>query len=472
MLLGLQRPPRDRQALFDGSGARWWTYGEPAYEVGRASEAITSTKALAFCFMANDVGSIAGYLAVLDRGHAAVLLDPALPPAPALTLFERYAPEFVIASASGALPPIPDGEYDAASCPSPSVRIWRRRAAAAEDVHPDLAVLLSTSGSTGSPKFVRLSRQNVASNAVAIVQSLGVGADDCAVTTLPLHYAYGLSVLNSHLAAGARLALTSESVVAPRLWALMREAGCTSLAGVPYTYQILNRIGLDHFEVPSLNTLTQAGGRLDDALILKFERAMRARGGRFVVMYGQTEATARMTYLPPEYLPEKVGAVGIPIPRGTIGIDGGAGAAAAGQQGEVVYSGPNVMLGYADCRRHLSLGDELGGTLRTGDVGYLDRDGLLRIVGRNSRMAKMFGLRLNLDEVEEQLRRFGPTAVVSGDNKILIFCEEGDEPEFARRRVELAARLRIHHSALEFCRVSALPRTASGKTDYHRLQRA
>jgi acyl-CoA synthetase (AMP-forming)/AMP-acid ligase II len=188
------------------------------------------------------------------------------------------------------------------------------------------------------------------------------------------------------------------------------------------------------------------------------------RGGRFYVMYGQTEATARMTILPWNKLPEKLGSVGLPIPGGRITING------TGPAGEVTYSGPNVMMGYANERADLALGDVLGGQLRTGDNGYLDQDGFLFIAGRAKRDAKVFGLRINLDEVEALLRARGPTAVIGGPDCLLVFCEYGNEEVFGAIRKELAATLKVNHQALQFFRVGQLPITSNGKIDYAQLQ--
>lgn len=474
VLIGFPRPPRARRALFDSTRGQWCTYGELTDAVERVGDELNAPrKALTFCFTANDVGSIVGYLAALGREHAVALIDRSFPAAVKSSLLDTYQPEFLLDAfaGGGALEELHHWAYEPVPCPDAFVHVWRRQDFADAPVHPDLAVLLSTSGSTGSPKFVRLSRKNIVSNAAAISEALGITSDECAITSLPIHYAYGLSVLNSHVVAGARLAITGDSVLTPAFWTLMRDARCTSFAGVPYTYQMLDRIGFHKFELPSLQTLTQAGGKLSDELILRFHRTMAAANGRFIVMYGQTEATARMAYLAPEYLPEKVGSVGVAVPGGRLWIECGDGKAwTQGQEGQVVYQGPNVMLGYAHDRNDLSLGNEQSGILHTGDIGFLDKDGFLRLTGRGSRIAKVFGLRLNLDEVEEQLRLHGPTAVIQDGNKLVIFCEHGNDRVFATYREQLSECLRLHQSALEFRRVQALPRTSFGKTDYYRLQ--
>jgi acyl-CoA synthetase (AMP-forming)/AMP-acid ligase II len=239
---------------------------------------------------------------------------------------------------------------------------------------------------------------------------------------------------------------------------------------VPYSYQILNRLGLSDLNVPSLQTLTQAGGKLESSFVTKFADLMGARGGRFFVMYGQTEATARIAILPSQSISAKLGSAGKAIPGGAISIEIEPGVPAPiGEVGELVYTGPNVMMGYATSRADLPLGDVLGGVLRTGDMASIDTDGFIYMAGRAKRDAKLYGLRINLDEVEDMLRKHGPTAIVSRDDKLKIFCEYGDAAAFAGYRRDLATRLQINHLAFEFVRVDKLPTKGSGKIDYQAL---
>jgi acyl-CoA synthetase (AMP-forming)/AMP-acid ligase II len=199
---------------------------------------------------------------------------------------------------------------------------------------------------------------------------------------------------------------------------------------------------------------------------------MGAKGGRLFVMYGQTEATARIAYVPPERLPEKLGSAGRAIPGGTLRIDGaGSGSNDRPASGEVIYEGPNVMMGYATQRADLAAGDELGGVLRTGDIGYLDDDGYLFLTGRSKRIAKVFGLRINLDEVELMLREHGPAAVVADDESLRGFCGFGTDDSVLELKSSLSRRLQLHPSALDLRRVDSLPVTSSGKIDYREVER-
>ncbi len=462
-------------ALYDGALKRWWTHEQLADTVRSLARLLEAPqRALVFSFCRSDIASIAWYLASLEGGHAVALLDEGLAGEFKQRLISTYAPDFVIsarpATDFGAADPRTLG-YE----PMPTGQqgwAWRRTAAPGPALHPRLAVLLATSGSTGNPRFVRLTLDNLLANAKSICQALDIQAHDRAISSLPMQYSYGLSVLNTHLLAGASVVVTEEGLTTPAFWQLFRDLRCHSFAGVPYSYQILSRLDLNKLAGPSLRVMTQAGGKLHDGLIARFHQLMADRGGaRFYVMYGQTEATARISVLPWDRLPEKLGSVGLAIPGGTLALQAADGAASAGREsGELVYTGPNVMMGYAASRDDLRLGDVLGGRLVTGDAAHFDADGFLFIDGRLKRDAKIFGLRINLDDIEAMLRVHGPTAVVAGSGKIVVFCEYGVDADYQRYRHELEAKLTVHHGAFQFVRLARIPTTSSGKIDYPALQ--
>lgn len=335
--------------------------------------------------------------------------------------------------------------------------------------HPDLAVLLSTSGSTGSPKLVRLSHRNILANARSIADYLQLSADDRAITNLPLHYSYGLSILNSHWAVGGSLVLHEGSVAARDFLERVDWHGVTGLAGVPYTYELLDQTGLRERTPPAaLRSMTQAGGRLAPELVAEFATYARANGIDFYVMYGQTEATARMAYLPPSLTLEHSDAVGIAIPGGRFTIETGDGETTApGEQGELVYSGPNVMMGYAQTRAELGLpaGPDV---LKTGDLA-VEKDGLFYIVGRKSRFAKIAGQRVAFGDLEQLLAARGVDAIVTGDDNVVAVALTGtSEPGAVRELVAEACRLPV--SMIAAAQVPVLPRLASGKIDYPALR--
>lgn len=291
-----------------------------------------------------------------------------------------------------------------------------RSATPPPDLHDDLALLLATSGSTGSPKLVRLSHDNLTSNAAAIATFLELGTDDIGITSLPLHYCYGLSVLHSHLLAGATTVLSRTSVVDRCFADAVHDHGVTTIAGVPHTFEMLEHVGPERVLAPTLRRMTQAGGRLPADRVLRWADRLERHGARLFVMYGQTEATARMAYVPPARLREAPGSIGIAVPGGSLRVDVDPALGLGDDVGELVYRGPNVMLGYAAAPDDLARGRDLD-ELRTGDLARRDpTTGMIELVGRRSRFVKPFGLRIDLDEVERRARSVAPAAVVVGDD--------------------------------------------------------
>ncbi len=342
-----------------------------------------------------------------------------------------------------------------------------RDPADAPATHPDLALLLSTSGSTGATKLVRLSARAVDANARAIVAGLALTADERAITTLPPSYAYGLSVIHSHLAVGATIILYAGSVVDPAFRAAIECHGATSLSGVPHSYELLDRAGLLDSLPETLRTLTQAGGRLAPELVASVATRARAAGKRFVVMYGQTEAVARIATL--EVDPGRVvaGAIGRAIPGGALAlVDPETGAPATGA-GELVYTGPNLMMGYAEAAADLARGHELT-ALRTGDLAERLPDGSYRVTGRRSRFIKPFGLRVALDAVEQRLAAAGVSAVAAGDDSLLVVAVLAPGDVAAAERL-VADQLGLPASHRAVLALDAVPRLASGKVDYPAL---
>ncbi|MCD6048123.1 MAG: phosphatase [Gammaproteobacteria bacterium] len=329
------------------------------------------------------------------------------------------------------------------------------------EIHPDLALLLSTSGTTGSPKLVRLSYRNLEANARSIAEYLKLDETERPITNLPLYYSYGLSVLNSHLLVGARILLTDQAITSRDFWTFAKEKSLTSLVGVPYTYQVLRQLRFNTMQLPSLRYMTQAGGKAQEDLLSFFAAWSLEKNLPFYVMYGQTEATARMSYLPPHLLHEKINSVGIAIPQGSFCIDGAT--------HELVYRGPNVMLGYAENLQDLRLGDCMQGVLSTGDLAEQDSEGCIYIKGRLKRFAKLYGLRINLDDVEKAIdAKFKVEAVcVSDDNRLFVFCiaETGLPATLA---LEIARLLNIDPRCVLIKEMAEVLRNSSGKIAYQK----
>ncbi|AVO28927.1 AMP-binding protein [Stenotrophomonas maltophilia] len=407
----------------------------------------------------SDVDAVALYLGALRSGRQVpLLLQPDTDPTLLGALVEHYQPDWV------ASPEQPATGYRTVYEGQALSLHLRNTAAALDPPHPDLALLLSTSGSTGSSKLVRLSFSGLDANASAIVDYLGLHADDRAITTLPLAYSFGMSILNSHLAVGGSVVLSEDSLMTREFWDSARRHRITSLSGVPATFEILRRMGLARLQLPSLRMLTQAGGRLRDELVAHFAESSQAHGLEFFVMYGQTEASPRISYVPAARIIEKVGSIGIPVPGGHMQVDA--------TTGELIYSGPNVMMGYATTRADLAKGDELQGVLRTGDLARVDEDGFHYITGRAKRFLKISGNRVNLDEVEAMLSAaLSQQIVCSGDDDDLVAFSHGAQvAEQAQVRQLVQERYKLFGGHVRTLHLDALPLMASGKVDYQSLR--
>ncbi len=468
--LGLR--PTDEPALVDAATGETTSFRQLLDGASELTRPLGGDKRLVFLLSRNDRFSTTVYAATQLGGHALALLDGTKPLATHAAVLNEYRPNSVAGPVGTAEALQAQGLAVDQVHQTPEGELISMADHAGAVLHPTLAVLLGTSGTTGSSKYVRLSAANVEANARSIAEYIGITPDERPITSLPLHYSFGLSVLNSHWLAGAAVVLSAESIMQRPFWESVERRGCTSLAGVPYTYQMLERIGYRDMDLPSVSTMQQAGGALDHTLTGIYGEHMSHKGGRFFVMYGQTEATARIAYVPPDRLAEKAGSAGLAIPGGRLRIEA-AGDELPGQPatGEVVYEGPNVMLGYADGREELTAGDELGGVLHTGDIGYLDDEGFLFLTGRSKRIAKVFGLRVNLDEIELMLREQGPAAVIATDDMIWGFCAFGTDETVTELRDVLSRRLRLHRSALDLRHVVDIPVSSSGKTDYRQVER-
>lgn len=343
------------------------------------------------------------------------------------------------------------------------------------ELHASLRVLLATSGSTGSPKLVKLSERNIEANTASIVEYLQLDRSERALTSLKFNYSYGMSIVNSHLACGGALVLTDYSVLDDEFWDVFRQHRATSLAGVPYTFEMLHRSGQRQFDTPHLRYMTQAGGRLAPELVRHFAAMGQASGWRFYVMYGQTEASPRMTYLPPEHAMEHPNCIGVPVPGGRILLLDAAGREieVTDEPGELAYLGPNVMMGYATQPGDLD-SDETPDKLLTGDIACRNDAGLYYIVGRSSRFVKPFGVRVNLDDVQSRVRQWAPEAVcVGADESIVIAIPGGQTPSDVNTRLqELGKAYRLPEFAFQVFKLDALPHLANGKVNYRAITAA
>lgn len=445
-----------------------WSYGRLQSVAEDIATAI-GDRTLMFLLCSNTTESIVAYLGCINHEIVPAMIDGEIDGELLAQLEENYQPSHIW------LPEGRRGEFpgyeEKFSLGGYVLLAASERNAPA--LHPDLALLMTTSGSTGSPKFVRLSYENIRANTESIIEYLGIEEHERSITNLPMYYVYGLSIINTHLYAGASIVVTEKNLFQKEFWQLFKEKEVTGFGGVPYTFEMLERLRFFRMKLPSLRTITQAGGKLDPELHQKFATYAEEQGKRFFVMYGASEATARMGYLPAEDSLRKCGSMGIAIPGGSFELrdEEGKLVEETDKMGELVYHGKNIMLGYALQGADLAKGDEMQGTLVTGDLAKRDEEGFYAIVGRKKRFLKMFGKRTNLEEVEHILRQhFGIADVACGgiDDHLYIFlAEESPQQEILPY---ISAKLGVHSSGFKVKRIETIPKNEAGKTLYRELE--
>lgn len=447
------------------------TYGELGKEVEKFHNAVPQ-KGLVFILCENVLGSFMGYVACINKHIPSVLLDGSKDLELVQKLISIYHPEYIwtptkrIDEISGKT----IYQYKDYSLLQVSYEIDFSHEE--KTLHNDLLLCLTTSGSTGSPKLVRLSEDNLKSNAESIAEYLKLDEKERPITTLPMYYSFGMSVINSHLIKGATILLTDKAVTQREFWTFLKNQGATSIAGVPYTYEMLKRLRFFRMDLPSLKTMTQAGGKLNAAFVKEYVDYAKDNGKQFFVMYGQTEAAPRMSYLPSDKAVEKNASIGIAIPGGEMSVVDAEGNTIKTPKidGELVYKGKNVCLGYAEKRRDLKLGDENQGILHTGDIAHFDTDGYFYITGRTKRFVKIWGNRTNLDATEQLVKAITPNCACCGvDDLITVFVtEEGLDEQIKAWLIEKTG---FNPRAFAIRKIDAIPVKTSGKIDYPKLQK-
>lgn len=450
-----ERPGRlwNKSAILlpDGSEV---TYGE-LYQEADAFASRLPERSLVIIKADNNLPTLQAYLGCLRHEHVALLVSKELKDSLLASLVERYRPHYLYG-------PDDRGVYQ--------LTTLFEEEDSGSSLHPELALLLSTSGSTGSPKLVRLTKDNLLQNARAIAEYMELTSEERPITNLPFYYSYGLSILNSHLQVGATLLLTDKSLVSPTFWKFYDEGKATSLAGVPYTYDMLEALNFRKRSQTTLRYMTQAGGHMSAAMVSLYASWAEEKGIRFYVMYGQTEATARMSYLPPTLATAHPDSIGIAIPGGSFSLidDKGNTISECGREGELLYTGANVCMGYALSREDLRMGNVNKGVLHTGDMAKKDEKGLFYITGRLKRFLKIAGNRFGLDELEEQFHKARIHAVCGGsDHKLMVAITDPSLKPTAE--AFLKSTWRLTRNQYKVLVVERIPRSETGKVLYAEL---
>lgn len=463
MILHLDKRPHEAVAALDASG-HTLKYGE-LLSFSEELEEIFPQRSLLFLLTENNVGGIAWSIGSINSGNVPLILNAHIEHGLYSNLFELYRPSYLC---------VPSELANTFAYETVMERYGYsllRTGMEECPLHGDLSHLLPTSGSTGSPKLVRHKYANIEAAALNISTFFGLTSADRPLLVLPLYYTMGLSVVFSHLYVGATILITNQSMTDKAFWNFMKDQRATSFTGVPYSFEILNLMRFFRMDLPDLTLLTQGGGKMPRALNLKFAEYCRDNGKCWIATYGQSEGTARMAYLPPEYAISKCGSIGHAVPNAELSLvdSDGKTIEAPNTEGEMCYRGKNVTMGYARKREDLLLGDERNGFMRTGDLAYRDEDGCYYIVGRMGRFLKLFGMRIGLDECEQIIKSKYPIecACVGTDEKMSVYLT--DDKYVSAVKEVLVEKTKLVASAFEIKVIDEIPKNEAGKILYSKL---
>ena len=453
MFLELDSKEQQRIAAIDDSG-KCVTYGKIC-DFSMEFAKYLPERSLIFILSENCIGSLLGYTAALSNHIVPLVISAVTEEGLYNHLYDLYQPEYLWmpqAKAKGKEIVFSAWDYCLVRTGNKSTPMYE-----------ELSLLLPTSGSTGSPKLVRHSYRNIEANADNVRRLFQLDGSEKAMAILPMHYTMGLSVIASHLLAGATLLLSNRSLLDKGFWATLKEA--TSFTGVPYSYEILTKMRFTRMDLPNLKVITQGGGKLTEVMWNTLAQYAHDKGKQFIATYGQSECTARMAYLPPELALEKVCSIGIAEPGGQLSIvdDSGNETFEGEAQGEMVYRGENVTLGYATCREDLLKGDENHGVMHTGDLAQRDSDGCYFIIGRLKRFLKIYGLRIGLDEMENMIKtEYKTDCYCKGDDeKLIVLVTDAKLREVLPAFIE--EKTHLFHQRIEVQVVKEILRNEAGK---------
>lgn len=462
MFLDIDRHDTSRVAAIDDS-CRRITYGEMVAFAGKFSKVLPK-RTLIFILSENSIGSLLGYVASLSNRIVPLILSVKTEHGLYSHLKELYRPEYIW------MPKSVLEQYGREIVFESLDYVLVKTGLRSPPLYDELSLLLPTSGSTGSPKLVRHSYRNIEANAENVKNLFGLTSDERAMAILPMHYTMGLSVIASHLKAGATLILSGRSLLDADFWKMLKEERATSFTGVPYSYELLMKLRFTRMKLPDLKMITQGGGKLTPEMFSALAKYAEDNGKKFIATYGQSECTARMAYLPPELASSKICSIGIAEPGGKLSLieDDGRETFEGEGTGEMVYRGENVTLGYATCPEDLMKGDENLGVMHTGDLARRDADGCYYIVGRLKRFLKIFGLRIGLDEVENLVKaQFNTDCLCSGTDELLTVNVtakgiKGDVVNF------IEGKTRLFRKCIEVVEVESIARNEAGKVILHK----
>tara|TARA_B100000963_G_scaffold362055_1_gene402834 strand:+ start:19027 stop:20436 length:1410 start_codon:yes stop_codon:yes gene_type:complete len=430
-------------------------------------EQIFKKKSTVLIISDNSLGSIINYVFCIRSKHVAILISNELSNSEIKEIIKIYKPNFIVSEKK-----IFAKEFSLKKKYSLYKTILFSTSFINHNFNKKLQLLLPTSGSMGSAKFVMLSEQNLYSNTMSIIKYLKLKNHDRAITNMPFYYSYMLSIINTHLQVGGSIVVSKETIVQKKFWEIYSQLKITSFNGVPYIYEIINKIGIKKIFTKSLRYITQAGGKLDEKLVKKILKFTEKKKKDFYIMYGQTEASPRISYLKRSDIKRKIGSIGRPIEgvkmllknKKTI-------IKKPFSEGTIFCKGKNIMIGYAssykDLKKHKKISE-----LDTGDIGFFDEENFYFIKSRSKRIAKFYGIRLDLDELEKKMLKLGfVVRIACNDNKIGIFYNPRKKIKPIMIKNKINKITNQNFNTMNFIKLLDVPRTPNKKVNYNKLQK-
>jgi len=464
---------RDEESIMLIDSSRQYNYSTVKNDMNGLYSRINK-RVIALFLCSNTYESIMGYLSCLMNRVVPILVSENISEIYLENILENYKPEFIWMpmkfNVSGDINSIVT-EYTGKYVFENYILLKRNKIEKYK-IHDDLALLLTTSGTTGSLKLVRISYENIKENTRQIINSLNMNSSNIGITILPMNYTYGLSVINTHLFVGGKIVIADKGIYRKEFWDLVTKYKCDSLYGVPYIYEMIIKFGYMKKMPDCVKYLTQAGGYLRQAYKKKIVEFCKDNNIEFYVMYGQTEATARISCMNLTKNTDKIESIGKALDNIECCFN---------NDGEMIIKGKNVSLGYAYDYTDLKKGNDNMGVLNTGDVISVDSEGYLYWKGRNDSYGKILGKRINLNDINRKIERdCGICDFVSfiNNDKLLIYIEKDifkgqrDLDEDVSKKIN-----RIMHENTELTDkmynirfIDKIPRLENGKVDYKGLK--
>jgi long-chain acyl-CoA synthetase len=407
---------KKRVALIDIDG-RKKTY-EQILNTDKKIKRKINSKSIILMICNNSIQSFTAYISFIKNGHITILLDISFSELFIKNIINKFKPNYIFSSKNyfknDKLKKILDID---------GYFIFKTKVKKNYKINYINNLLLTTSGTTQNPKMVRLSNANLYSNTKNIIDYLNIKSTHTTITTMPMAYSYGLSIINSHIEAGSSIVVNNKTIFDKAFWKAIKKFKVTSFGGVPSFYEMLKKLKVENMKLNSLKYLTQAGGKLDLNSLKNLNSIFKLKKIKFYIMYGQTEASPRMSYLSHKMIDKFPGSIGKPLKNSFFEIidESGKKIKKSLKEGELVFYGDNVSLGYAKNIIDLYKADENKKRLYTGDIGTRNKEGFYFITGRKNRFVKISGLRIDIEDIEQFLKfKKNDSTILVKDNKLEI----------------------------------------------------